>query len=233
MKKLLIISALFILATFSAYAQEPGLAINTVTMQLKAEQWLVTKTALVTVTVNAAVSEQGIEKIQNDILLKLNHIAKADWHITSFNRQQDRTGLEGIVIHAQGRIAQTDLGNLRNGAKSVSKAGETFTIENVDFTPTEEEIRDSSAALRNDIYQQAKREVEVLNTVYPTQRYYLHQIDFTQPPVIMPIANYAKTAVAAAPAVSSPLGVGNKAELQATVVIASIPELPSNLPRTH
>lgn len=215
-----------------SYADDMGQGglVNTVTLQLKSEQWLTTKTALVSVTVNAALTDQGIDKIQADVMQRLTQVAKADWHIVAFNRQQDKTGLEGVIIRAQARVAQSDLSGLRNAAKNISKPGESFNIDNVEFTANEDETRAANVALRNDIYQQAKREIDTLNNVYPTQKYYLHQIDFVQTPIVMPMAvAYAtKSANNAAP-----LTVGNKAELQATVVIASMPELPSNLPRPH
>jgi hypothetical protein len=203
-------------------------ALNTVTLQLKSEQWLVTKTALVTIVVNAALSDQGIDKIQTEVMQKLSQVAKTDWHVVSFNRQQDKTGLEGVTIRAQARVMQSDMSGLRNAAKSISKPGETFSVDNVEFTPTEDETRNANSALRNDIYQQAKRELDVLNNIYPAQKYYLHQIDFTQTPIVMPMAAAMYTKSAAAP-----LSVGNKAELQATVVLAAMPELPTNLPRAH
>jgi hypothetical protein len=229
--KLALYGAAIIMAA-NVYANDNDeLLLNKVTFQLKSEQWLVTKTARVTVVVNAALNDQGIEKIQNSVMQKLSQIAKADWHIVSFNRQQDKAELESVTIHAQARVAQTDLAGLRSSAKSISKPGETYAIDNVEFTPTEEESRAAQAALRNDIYQQAKHELDVLGATYPAQKYYLHQIDFMQSSIVMPMAvnAYATRAAAAAP----PLSVGNKAELQATVVLASTPDVPSNLPRTH
>ena len=187
-----------------------------------------TKTALVTVVVNAALTDQGIDKIQTDVMQKLSQVAKTDWHVVAFNRQQDKTGLESVTIRAQARVMQSDMSGMRSGAKTISKPGETFSIDNVEFTPTEDETRAANSALRNDIYQQAKRELDVLNNTYPAQKYYLHQIDFMQTPIVMPMASAMYTKSAA-----SPLSVGNKAELQATVVLASMPELPTNLPRTH
>ncbi len=233
MKTLLLSLALFsvMVTATNSYAQDESdsTILNQVTLQLKAEQWLVTKTAQVTVAVDAALSDQGIEKIQNDVMQKLSQIAKSDWHIVSYNRQQDKSGLESVTIRAQARVAQSDLSGIRGNAKTISKAGETFTIDNVEFTPTEDETRTANAALRNDIYQQAKREMDVLNTIYPLQKYYLHQINFLQAPIVMPMAaNISMVRGGAAP-----LSVGNKAELQATVILASTPDMPSNLPRTH
>ncbi|RDI48824.1 hypothetical protein [Aquicella lusitana] len=201
--------------------------LNKVTLQLRAEQWVTTKTALVNVGVNAAVTDQGIEKIQNDVMQKLNKLSdKGEWHIVSYNRQLDRSGLESIQMTAQARLPQSELANLRDKAKSLSKPGETFTIDAVQFTPSDEEFREANNTLRNSIYQQAKMEIDTLNKQYADQKYYLHQIDFISPPIVpMPIArNEVFMAKAAGAAAAQPLSVGNKQELQATVVLASMPD---------
>ncbi|SRR5579883_2120001 len=193
--------------------------LNRVTLQLHAEEWVTTKTALVSVGVNAAVSDQGIEKLQSGVLQQLKQLStQGDWHIVSFDRQLDKSGLETVQITAQARLQQTELAGLRTKAKAMSKPGETFTIDNVQFIPSEDELRQANNELRNLIYQQAKAEMDTLNKLYPDQKYYLHQIDFAFPPAPGPLV-MAKMAPAAAP-----LSVGNKQELQATVVLAAAPD---------
>jgi hypothetical protein len=203
--------------------------LNKVTLQLQSEQWVTTKTALVNVSVNAAVSDQGIDQVQADVMQKLGQISsKGDWHIVSINRQQDSSGLENMQIAAQARLPQSELAGLRSKAKSASKPGETFTVDNIQFTPSEDEVRQANSLLRNNIYQQAKAEVDALNKVYPEQKYYLHQVDFNfSPPPIepMPMAQNAMVltkSVRMGP--SLPLSVGNKVQLQASVVLASMPD---------
>jgi predicted secreted protein len=202
--------------------------LNRVTLQLQSQQWVTTKTALVNVGINAAVADQRIDKVQNDVLLKLNQLSKGEWHIVSFNRQQDKSGFENIQVVAQARLAQSELANLRDKAKAISKPGETFTIDNVAFTPSDDEIKLANTQLRNDIYQQAKAEVDALNKVYPDQKYYLRQIDFNsavEPEPRNPNMMYMAKGVAVAAAASAPppLSVGNKVQVQATVIIAAMP----------
>ena len=79
--------------------------LNKVILQLSAEQWVTTKTALVTVGINANVNDNGIENIQGEVLIKLHQLSdKGEWHITSFNRTQDQSGLERIQISGQARL---------------------------------------------------------------------------------------------------------------------------------
>lgn len=203
--------------------------LNKISFQLNAEQWVTTKSALVNVRVNAAVSDQGIENVQANVLNRLSQIAdKTDWHILSLERQLDKSGLENIQIIAQARLDQSALINLRNKAKAISKAGETYTIDSVQFIPSEEEFRAANAALRNNLYQQAKVEIDAINKMYPEQKYYLHQIEFfavsnaPQPMAIQEIATMNRTA-------APPLMVGNKSTLQANVVAAAMPDVVQKL----
>lgn len=230
MKKiyLLILSVLFSLPAWADINLEP--LLNKVTLQLHTEQWVTTKTALVSVGVNAAVTDQGIEKIQADVMQKLSQLsAKDEWHIVSFNRQQDKSGLESIQITAQARMQQSELASMRDKAKAISIPGETFTIDDVQFTPSDDEQRQANITLRNNLYQQAKTEMDVLNKLYPDQKYYLHQIDFIPSPPVepMPMAANAMftTKIAALRIPAVPLSVGNKIQLQAMVVLASMPDV--------
>jgi hypothetical protein len=230
MKKmyLLILGLLFSLPVYADFNLEP--LLNKVTLQLLTEQWVTTKTALVNVAVNAAVTDQAIENIQANVITKLNQLSdKSEWHIISFNRQLDKSGLETIQIIAQARLPQTELGNLRNKAKAISKPGETYAIDSVQFIPSDDEIRQANAAMRNNLYQQAKAEIDALNKLYADQKYYIHQIDFTaQPsPAPMPMAQQSMMLYKGASTAGrevTPLSVGNKVTLQASVVLASMPE---------
>jgi hypothetical protein len=223
----------FCLALFSFILMTPLWAdtsleplLNQISLQFLAEQWVTTKTALVTVGVNASVSDSGLEKIQSEVLSKLNQISnKAEWHIISFNRTQDQSGLERIQISAQIRLASADLGGLRDKAKAISKPGETFTIDNVEFSPSAEELRASNTALRNDIYQQIKAEIDDLNKLYPDNKYYLHNVSFLGEVMPQPMAMYKANTMAAAAVErnTNQLIVGDKLKITASVVLATAP----------
>ena len=197
--------------------------LNSVMLQLSAEQWVTTKTALVTVGMNASVSDNDLGKTQNQILDKLKQIASdADWHMISFDRSLDQSGLEKIQASAQARLASAALAGLRDKVKAMSKPGVTFTLDNVQFIPSEDEVRAANAALRNQIYQQAKTELDQLNKLYPEQKYYLHQVNFISElmPRAMPQNAMLMQVKMAAPAM---LQVGDKLRLSAVVILSSAP----------
>lgn len=230
MKKILVF-ILCVLFTLPVWADvDLGSLLNKVTLQLQSQQWVTTKTALVYAGVNAAVTDQGIGNVQADVLNKLKQLSdKGEWHVVSFNRQLDQSGLERVQISAQARLPQSELSGLRDKAKQISKPGETYTIDNVLFTPSDEEIQQANTSLRNDLYQQAKAEIATLNKTYPDQKYYLYNIDFGSSPVVSPApmqenAVYMEKAAGMA-RIAAPIPVGNKAQLQATVVIASMPDV--------
>jgi len=216
---LLVLSLLFVHPVWADMLVKP--LLNKVSLQLHAEQWVTTQTALVNVGVNASVADQGIVNVQNNVMQKLNQLSnKGEWHVVSFDRQLDKSGLESIQMTGQARLPQSELGNLRDKAKAISKPGQTFTIDNVQFTPSDQELRQAHVTLRNDIYQQAKAEIDALNKMYPDQKYYLNKIEFFPIPAErLPMAANMMMVRAAA---ASPLSVGNKVQLQAGVVVASL-----------
>lgn len=227
MKKIFVLFCM-LLGMRSAWADtDLSTLLNKVTLQLQAQRWVTTKTAMVTVGVNAAVSDAGIERIQNQILGQLNQLSsQGAWHIVSYTRQQDKSGLESIQISAQARLPQIELVNLRSKAKAMSKPGATFTIDDVQFTPSDDEITQANVLLRADIYQQAKAELDALNKMYPDQKYYLHSIEFPIPPVAMPMAAAMYRSNKADESISvSSINVGNKIQLNAVVTAASMPDV--------
>ena len=198
--------------------------LNKVSLQLNAEQWVATKTALVTVGINVSVSDNDLGKIQSNMMDKLNQLAgKGEWHIISFDRSQDQSGLERIQASAQARLAESALAGLRDKAKAISKPGETFTLDNVQFTPSEDELRDANNALRNRIYAQAKTELDQLNKQFPDQKYYLHQINFLGDIVPTPMPQNKVMFAGIGSANSSNFAVGDKLRITATVVLAGAP----------
>lgn len=227
---------LSLLVSIPAFAHEDGDALlNKVVFRLSSEQWVSTKTALVSIGVNASVNESGLEQIQDAVLKKVSQLAsQGDWHILSFDRSVDQSGLEKVRILAQARLPASALTSLRDKTKAMSKPGETYSLDNVQFTPSEDELRAANVALRGNIYQQAKEELDRLNKVYPDQKYYVHNVDFVsmvepEPVPIMPQNAFMQASVRVAGA-SPALAVGDKLILSATVIVASNPPMASEHP---
>jgi len=182
-KRLAMVMALLLSGATPIVCAEPANAItisspelNKVTYELTAEDWAKTNTATVSVGVDAVFDENKLEQVRTDILQKLNQLTPgAQWHITTFSRNQDQSGLERLQVQAQARVNNTALGDLRQQAKSLSKPGQTFTILNIDYSPSLAEIEATRLELHKQIYNQAKAELAQLNQLYPNQKYYLHR----------------------------------------------------------
>ncbi len=215
----------WLIAALPVWADNPfDPLLNKVTLQLTAEQWVTTNTALVTIGVNAAVTDGDLGKLQQHVMDKLNQLAKAEWHMTAFNRSLDQSGLEKVQISAQARLPSEALSGLRNQAKSISKPGETFSLDSVEFTPSDDEIRAANANLRHAIYQQAIAELAQLNKLYPDQKYYLHEMNFLgmmMPP--QPMNLMARSKMMMAGDANANLSVGDKLKMTAIAVLAAAP----------
>lgn len=218
---LVLFTLFFMMPAWSATNVEA--LLNNVTLRMNAEQWVTTKTALVTIGINVSVSDNDLGKAQSHIMDKLNQLNKADWHILSFDRSQDQSGLEKIQASAQVRLPDNALAGLRDKAKEISKPGETFTLDNVQFVPTEDEVRSASAVLRNNIYQQAKTELDQLNKLYPDQKYYIHQINFMSEVAPAPMQAKMNAVSFAATGANAALDVGDKLRISAVVTLSAAP----------
>lgn len=183
---LLAISAIAIPSLSSAEVLPPPvsmpLPLNTISYPITLEKWATTNTAKVTISMDAALDKIGLADINSHVLENLNKLAaKADWHITQFNRNQDKSGLEGLHVEAEARLTQDVLPGLRYKAKTISKAGETYTVSAIDFSPSTAEMEATHAAARAEIYESAKQEIARLNQAYPEQHYFLRSVDFAPP----------------------------------------------------
>ncbi len=201
--------------------------LNRVSLQLSSEQWVATKTALVTIGISASVPDAGLEKVQDNALEKLTKLSdKGEWHIVSFNRYLDQSGLENVQMRAQARLPAAALPNLRDRSKTLSKPGEAFTLDNIQFTPSEQELRDANILLRNNIYQQAKEELDRINKIYPDQKYYIHDVNFLSNVTLatMPQVGIMAMNKSAGSNNANSLAVGDKMYLNATIVFATMPD---------
>ncbi|KTD19019.1 hypothetical protein [Legionella jordanis] len=210
-----------------AMAVNPQFLLDGVFFQISARQWVTTQTALLTVNVNATLSNADLVKARADIMAMLTKIAPGDWHLTQFERSQDSSGLEKLFVAAEARVPQASLTDIYQHAKDVSKPGVTYTIGGVDFKPSLEEIQQVKQQLREKLYQQVNDELTRINKIYGNQNYSLNSMVFfdgetapVQPEAYKARAmNTMMAAVAAAPAPA--LTVSNELIMSAMVELAS------------
>lgn len=207
------------------FACPPPLALDKISFQVSAKQWVTTESALLTININATLNNGDIVKTRADIMNNLQKIASGDWHITQFDRSQDSSGLEKLFVAAQVRLPQAALTDVYQHAKAVTKPGSAYSVNGIDFTPGLEEVQKAKAQLREKLYQLVAEELTRINKTYPEQHYAVNSMvvyDGDAVPM-QPRAYQAKETMntmtlAAAP---SPLIVGNELVLNALVDAAS------------
>lgn len=227
MKKSTFVKTLALLLGSSfAFASLPALAHNckpgTIQFQVRAEQWVKTSSALVTVGADATLSKgTSLAKIREEILKKFTDFSdnKTEWNITVLNTSPSDSGLEQIHLEAEARLPENKLAILRDKAKDLSKPGLTLHIISINFSPSLNELETARNSLRAEIYNDAKEETARLNKVYPSQQYGIYSITF-QPMFDQPMAMMSN-AVGAGRAVAGENRISAEADIEPRLLAVS------------
>lgn len=220
-------SALFVVllsvASFSYAGNDAPPPLSKVQLQFSDQQWVSTKTAKVVINVSAALESSGLLELQQKVDQDLHSLNDADWHVTSFSRSQDSSGLERAVLQAEARLPEGDVASLREKVEALSKPGQKFTVLSIDYSPSFAELNDAKDQLRMKLYKRALEEVKVLNKLYAPQEYSLY--DFTMYNRAMPTMRKTVNAMANvmmdASQSGSTMEVSQQLEASANVVFAS------------
>lgn len=202
MKKIKLLAIMLSITTPSlATVNNPPLILDRVSFQISARQWVSTQSAKLSVSINMTLNTADLVKARNDIMEKLNKIAKGEWHLVEFNRSQDNSGLETLFVNATVRLNQSALTDIYANAKKVSAPGAQYQISGVEFSPSLEETQATRAKIRDELYKKVNAEIQLLNKTYPNQNYSLSQLSFTEgenaPIAPVGYKNKAVTAMAA------------------------------------
>ena len=240
LKSTLLIAALTALCSAPAFAEDAQ-PDDRVTFNLSTEGWVTTKSARVMLGVEASVSGTQAGTMRADMQKAVNEVVKADWRLVSFNRGQDKTGMERWSALYEARIVENELNGLNEKAKKVSKAGMQINVTNMDFGPTLEETQATLSALRSEIYKKAVEQLSSLNSSITGRNYRIAEIDFMgtdiahpqpMPANVMMKRNMMMTSTAGAAegapemdmAVNAPMERSEKLVTMARVVLAAAPD---------
>jgi hypothetical protein len=221
---LLFVSLLFASAVRAEEAPKPD---DRVAFDLAAEDWVTTKTARVTVNVEAAVSGAGAGSMRADMVKAVGGLASGDWRLTGFNRGQDQTGLERWSASFESRLPESALGGLNDGAKKSSRAGMQLSVGGIDFSPTLDEVEAARSTLRVRLYKEAAGQLAALNAALPGRGWRIAAIDFGNDEPIPPMPRLMKGQMAMAMASPAP-DAGERSEkitLAAHVILAAAPDV--------
>jgi hypothetical protein len=225
-----VIIGLVLLNTFnSVLADNIPDPLNQVQLTLSAETWAKTSTARVTVTVEAVMNQSALGNMHKGIEQKLIKISNAaPWHITTFDRQKDKSDLERVTVIAEARLPESALVDARKHAEDLSKAGEKYTISSIEFVPSLADMEAAKQSVRDQIYAQAKTELAKLNALYPEQHYFLFLVNFNpENPMPMVPRQNMRMAVAMEKADAAPsITVSDLVQITAQVLFAA--KIPTN-----
>lgn len=230
--QLLIAAAFFVFSTNAVKAEDmpqPPRMDDRVVFELSSEDWVTTKTARVSINVEAAINAGNSGTMRADMFKAVNDLAKADWRLTSFNRSLDQTGLERWSTSFEARIPENQLTGLGDTVKKLSKAGMQLSVGMIDFSPTLEEMETARALVRAQIYKQANDQLAAINAAFPGRNYRIAIINFTtedQPAQPQPrtLRNMSMMAVPAAAPMDASAERTEKVTLTAHVVFAASPD---------
>lgn len=235
LRAFLLLAAL-VLPTFAFAGEEPK-PDDMIAVTLSSEGWVQAKAARVTVSVNAAVVGEKASSTRDNMIKAVGDLAsKTEWRLTSFNRNQDQTGIEQWYAVFEARLPESELGGIQAKAKAASKTGMQLAVQSVDFSPTLAEFEAVRAQIRKDLMAQATKELENVNAAYPDRKFRIAQISFggaggiMQPQVMMMKGRMAMmdAQVAAAPqmeGVTNSMGgveTSQKIEMTANVTFAAL-----------
>lgn len=171
----------FLMATVPAVSAQnivPPVS-DSVSLNLSAEEWVKTETALVTLVVDIAGNGNG-GTVRADVLKAVAGIAdRAEWRIVAMNPQSDSAGLERWQAQLQARLPESQLAALGDRAKKASKPGLQVRVDNIAFDPTLAETEATRGALRDQIYAQVNAELKRLNAAFPGRTYRVGKIEFS------------------------------------------------------
>jgi len=153
-----------------------------IVFELRAEEWIESDSANVSVVVDAAGAAADLAALRTDIREVLARLAdSADWRIVRFNRNQGATGLETWRVVAEARLPETLLADIHQMADKASRPGMRARVAHIDFAPTLAEREAALSRLRAELYRMAGKELAQMRTVAGNAGLRLHRVDYAAP----------------------------------------------------
>ncbi len=178
MRFFLLAFAFFASLVLPAFADERPKRDDIVSYDITAEDWVTTKTARVTLSVEASVTASNAGAMRTEMTKAVTDAAKADWRLTEFNRTLDQTGMERWSVSFESRLPESALNGLPDSVKKASKAGMQIKVADIDFSPTLDETEAARTALRTKLLKSAGDQLAALNSALPGRGYRIAEITF-------------------------------------------------------
>lgn len=213
-----------LMLSIPAWADDHRKDSSQIVLQLVEEAWVETKTARVVLQLKTLLTDDKAAEPIVDPKTVFGPVADGDWQMTQFHRGQTDTGFEQWVIVAEARVPQTALTGIYDRVKQASSRGRSFSVRNIDFTPSLAERQATAAKLRVALYKRAAKEAAAIASVFPDRGFAVHRVDFGGAAIPAPVMrraqaedarSYSGQAKQAGPSVSE------RMVLRAAVIVAS------------
>jgi len=214
--------------------------MDTVSLNLSAEDWVKTETARVSLIIDAAGNGVEAGVVREELLKAARAVADAEWRLIRLDRRHDEAGLERWQAEMEARLPENRLSGLTERARKASRPGLQVQVGQVAFDPTLAEMEGAKTRLREEIYRRVTEEVQRLETAFPDRDFRLASVDFMDfeqfPPHPVPMTMSREKMdsphtmeMMVAPA-GGP-GVQEKLRLNARVVLSAFASQPAAAPR--
>lgn len=188
-RSILTLFSLFFFATVAAIAAPRGssdtcsmhsrIPMNKVMYSVSAERWVESENPKVEIHINASLQQDAVDQLQAQVMANLKKLSSStDWRITYYSRRQDQSDLERVTLHAQARVPQGALANIRGKANDLSEPGVKYSVSTIEYTPSAADVEAAREALRQTLYEKAKAELDNVNKIYPGSHFAIHKLHF-------------------------------------------------------
>lgn len=168
----------------TTYADDAvALCQDQITLQLQEEGWVTSKTALVTVGIQAATAKKDSSQLIQQITEKLKHVISdtSAWKIVALSTEKNSAGLISVAATMSARLTHDQLTQLQGAIDQLNTAGEQFTVQNIDYQPQAAEIAEEKTHLRQSIYRDALEQQTVMNNIFSGATYRVQTLSFNEP----------------------------------------------------
>lgn len=140
---------------------------DVVVLRLRAHKQVQTDTVRVFVSGNLLASGDDTGKVKAMLSEALSKVIDGQWSLTTARRGEDPSGMERVSVAASLRVKEHLTAGLVERLKEASRAGLQLHLDRIVTRPPKAEMDKVVEELRQQLYQRARDEAELLNRLLP------------------------------------------------------------------
>jgi hypothetical protein len=140
---------------------------DVVALRLRAEMQVETETVRVFVSGNLLASGDDTGSTHAMLSAALSKVIDGQWLLSTARRGEDPSGMERVSVAASLRVKEHLTAGLVERLKQASRAGLQLHLDHILTRPPQAEMDKAIADLRQQLYQRARDEAELLNRLIP------------------------------------------------------------------